>query len=284
MSAEIRQRRLGRRNRQLSAAVPSATLATSMRLRMVPVTLLLAASVPAAAQVTVNPKALEPPGQPGAQQTAPRKPAAAPHAEQQQAGRDRHGRARQQNAAKPPKPTQSAAKPAGPSSPPPTHSLVRAPPPVPPAPPPVPVLAPEQPAPPAHIAPPAEPVPVVAGAVGEALPIPGGLRLTFGSGSADLNPETDAALQKLAHRTATDSEAIVTVKAYARGSADDPSTPRRLSLSRALVARSVLLSEGIGSTRIYVRALGESDEPAPPDRVDVTVAPGNPARASKPPR
>ena len=60
--------------------------------------------------------------------------------------------------------------------------------------------------------------------------------------------------------------------AYAAGSAEDPSTPRRLSLARALAARAVLLHEGVASTRIYVRALGASGSGAaglPPDRVEV---------------
>ncbi|MBV9756580.1 MAG: hypothetical protein JO047_05955, partial [Alphaproteobacteria bacterium] len=52
---------------------------------------------------------------------------------------------------------------------------------------------------------------------------------------------------------------------------DDPSTPRRLSLSRALTARQVLLDRGMGSTHIYVRALGANAGDGPPDRVDVTL-------------
>ena len=72
--------------------------------------------------------------------------------------------------------------------------------------------------------------------------------------------------------------------ATAAGSADDPSTPRRLSLSRALAARAVLITEGIASTRIYVRALGASGPPdGPPDRVDVSAGlPGAPPPAAAP--
>lgn len=67
---------------------------------------------------------------------------------------------------------------------------------------------------------------------------------------------------------------MFTVSAFAAGTPDDPSTPRRLSLSRALAVRGILLGEGIASARILVRSLGAST-PAiaagPPDRVDVTI-------------
>jgi outer membrane protein OmpA-like peptidoglycan-associated protein len=256
-----------------------------MRYRFLPVAVLLAAAAaghptnlfagtptPAPAQVTVNPKALEPLG------------GAAPHSSE--SGTARHparGRAPAHHHATPkPAPSEAvkteqpnAAKPAAtnhaPVPPPGPRSMVRQPPVVPPAPPPVVRLAPLEPPPPAHPAPPLQPAPVVAGAAGEALPIPDGLRLTFGSGSTDLNPETQAALQKLAHEAAAKPDVTVTVTAYAAGAPDDPSTPRRLSLSRALSARTVLVSQGISSTHIYLRALGPDAGGGPPDRVDVMV-------------
>lgn len=250
-----------------------------MQFRVLSVVFLLAAAIPAAAQVTVNPKALEPPESGGS--STGQKPAASSESEKSA----RHGRASNhdrlatgRHQAPSAKTEQPGGKPATAAAPA-VHSLVRTPPVVPQAPPPVAVLAPLQPPPPAHVAPPTTPISVVAGAIGEALPIPDGLRLTFGSGSTDLNPATDAALQKLAHQAAGSPEAVVTVKAYAAGSADDPSTPRRLSLSRALAARTVLISQGISSARIYVRALGSNAEKGPPDRVDITV--GTPTAEGK---
>ena len=65
--------------------------------------------------------------------------------------------------------------------------------------------------------------------------------------------------------------------AYAAGSPEDPSTPRRLSLARALAARAVLINEGIASTRIYVRALGSAADDGPADRVDLSAAPPAPS-------
>ena len=62
----------------------------------------------------------------------------------------------------------------------------------------------------------------------------------------------------------------VQVMAYASGS-DDAGKARRLSLSRALAVRSYLIEQGIGSTRIDVRALGDAAEGGPADRVDLMV-------------
>ena len=261
-----------------------------------------AVALPAVAQVTVNPKALEPlggapapPGSPSASHSAPSHSASS-HRE----AHAHRGAHREHAKAHPAAPAAAAVKAAPPKSEARGHaattgapakpaagepaarprSLVRQPPSVPPAPPPVVTLPPLQPPPPAHPAPPRQPVPVVAGAPGEALPIPDGVRVTFGTDSADLNPQTDAALQALAQRAAGSPGATVTVMAYAAGPADDPSTPRRLSLSRALAAREVLLDQGVGSTHIYLRALGAAAGDGPPDRVDVTVNP--PAAAAKP--
>ena len=61
------------------------------------------------------------------------------------------------------------------------------------------------------------------------------------------------------------------VLAYAPGKADDPSTARRISLSRAMAVRSALVADGVPSARIFVRALGEQFGDGPPDRVDLSV-------------
>lgn len=98
----------------------------------------------------------------------------------------------------------------------------------------------------------------------------GGVRATFGADRSDLNSVTEAAIRSFA-RPLKATQQAVNVAAYAAGSADDPSTPRRLSLARALAARAVLINEGIPSTRIYVRALGPAGGDGPPDRVDVST-------------
>ena len=65
------------------------------------------------------------------------------------------------------------------------------------------------------------------------------------------------------------------VLAYAPGKADDPSTARRISLSRAMAVRSALVADGVPSARIFVRALGEQYGDGPPDRVDISVTGAN---------
>lgn len=63
--------------------------------------------------------------------------------------------------------------------------------------------------------------------------------------------------------------------AYAPGKPDDPSTARRISLSRAMAVRSALVADGVPSARIFVRALGEQYGDGPPDRVDLSVTGAN---------
>lgn len=122
---------------------------------------------------------------------------------------------------------------------------------------------------PLHPAPPPPPVPVVASAVGAVSGIDGGSRITFGDGSADLNPAGMQALQAFTARMKADPQARAQIDAYGRGTTDDPSTPRRIALSRGLAARAVLINGGIPSTRIYVRAIGQPSDSGPADRIDI---------------
>jgi len=145
------------------------------------------------------------------------------------------------------------------------------PPAVPVAPPAIAAIPPAVAVPVARLPPPTSP-PVAADAPGEPSPIPGGLRVTFGPGRADLNGATVQALRDFARTMKGNEQETVNVVATAAGTADDPSTPRRLSLSRALAARSVLVNEGIASTRIYVRALGANGPEGPADRVDLAAS------------
>ncbi|WP_428390826.1 OmpA family protein [Lichenicoccus sp.] len=147
-------------------------------------------------------------------------------------------------------------------------------PPIPAAPPPPPVIKAPIINVPLHPLPPPPPVPVVAHAVGDASAIAQhGTRITFGRDSADLNAATMQALRDFADRLKVDPGARALIDAYSHGTADDPSTPRRMALARGLAARAVLIEGGIPSTRIYVRAIGRPPKsPAPDDRVDLTVS------------
>jgi hypothetical protein len=57
--------------------------------------------------------------------------------------------------------------------------------------------------------------------------------------------------------------------AYAAGTEDQANRARRLSLSRALAVRAFLINEGVRSTRMDVRALGNNVDGEPADRVDI---------------
>ena len=60
--------------------------------------------------------------------------------------------------------------------------------------------------------------------------------------------------------------------AYAGGPSLSSSLARRMSLSRALSVRSFLIENGVRSTRIDVRALGNKTTEEPVNRVDLNVA------------
>ena len=57
--------------------------------------------------------------------------------------------------------------------------------------------------------------------------------------------------------------------AYAGGGEDQGNRARRMSLSRALAVRTYLINEGVRSTRMDVRALGNNVDGEPADRVDI---------------
>ena len=136
-------------------------------------------------------------------------------------------------------------------------------------------VIPPPPAVPLRPAPPASPPSVAADAPGVVSKLADGLRVTFGSDRAELNPATEAALRALVR--ATPADARFSLVASATGKADDSSAIRRLSLSRGLNVRAVLINEGVASTRILLRSLAAP--PAgedPPDRVDIAVQQAKP--------
>lgn len=95
-------------------------------------------------------------------------------------------------------------------------------------------------------------------------------RIAFTSDGAALPEPAKGDLKQIASSLSKDPALRVQVMAYASGG-KDASKARRLSLSRALAVRSFLIDQGIGSTRIDVRALGNTAESGPSDRVDLLV-------------
>ncbi len=93
--------------------------------------------------------------------------------------------------------------------------------------------------------------------------------ILFAKGSADLTDEGRAELKALADDMSRDESLRVQLLAFAGSDGSSSNVARRLSLSRALVVRGFLIDQGISSTRMQVRALGDRSEGGPEDRVDI---------------
>ena len=96
-------------------------------------------------------------------------------------------------------------------------------------------------------------------------------QVVFGTGSAILGKKEGVTIDAIAASLKQRNSLRVQLLAYADGAAGTLSQTRRLSLSRALAVRSQLINQGIRSTRIDVRALGNKYKDGPADRVDMIV-------------
>lgn len=97
-------------------------------------------------------------------------------------------------------------------------------------------------------------------------------RVLFAAGASDVPDAAKGALKTIAQRLAANGEARLQLMAYAAGGADEANQARRLSLSRALAVRTYLMEQGVRSSRMDVRALGNHlDGSDPPDRVDIMM-------------
>jgi outer membrane protein OmpA-like peptidoglycan-associated protein len=145
---------------------------------------------------------------------------------------------------------------------------------LPPSPPPVAMLAPLGSPPTGRTPPSAAPPkpPIAANATTRAAPGKTGLQLVFPKGKSDLNPESAAAIKRLAKAAPDNDATTFNVLAYASGDPNDPSVARRMSLSRAIAVRQALMADGVPSAQIYLRALGsQPGNGGPPNRVDINV-------------
>ncbi len=97
----------------------------------------------------------------------------------------------------------------------------------------------------------------------------GQIRIVFPADSADIPDGVKAQLDSLAQKMASDDNLRIELLAYASGTTEMASRARRMSLSRALAVRSYLIKQGVRSTRMDVRALGNNVEGSPADRVDI---------------
>jgi len=97
----------------------------------------------------------------------------------------------------------------------------------------------------------------------------GQVRIVFSPDSAIVPAGAEQPLRDLAAAMAADESLRLELLAYASGDEDSASRARRMSLSRALAVRAFLINEGVRSTRMDVRALGNNVEGEPADRVDI---------------
>lgn len=94
-------------------------------------------------------------------------------------------------------------------------------------------------------------------------------RVLFDNQSAKISDSES--LQALSNTLKQSENLRVQLLAYAAGTEETASQARRLSLSRALAVRSFLISQGVRSTRMDVRALGNKVESGPANRVDAVL-------------
>jgi outer membrane protein OmpA-like peptidoglycan-associated protein len=100
-------------------------------------------------------------------------------------------------------------------------------------------------------------------------PIDGMVRLTFDPDSSVISDAAKAQLGALVEKLNTDYVLRVQVLAYAGGDDDASSHARGVSLARALAMRNYLTAQGITMDRMDIKALGNTAQEEPADRVDL---------------
>ena len=98
------------------------------------------------------------------------------------------------------------------------------------------------------------------------------MQIVFKSTASKLPDTATEGLKTLAAKLKGQPTLRLQLMAYAGGESLSSGKARRLSLSRSLSVRSYLIENGVRSTRIDVRALGNRTAEEPLNRVDVTVA------------
>ncbi|MCG8597525.1 MAG: hypothetical protein MI785_24610 [Kiloniellales bacterium] len=88
-------------------------------------------------------------------------------------------------------------------------------------------------------------------------------RILFEAGSTQLSPEARGVLEGVAGRLLAAEAEAVELRAYATGR-----DPRRLSLSRGLVARGYLETLGVEAEKVFLRPLGDQAAEGPVERID----------------
>ena len=100
------------------------------------------------------------------------------------------------------------------------------------------------------------------------------VRLMFDQSQTVITEPMAVSLAGLIRSLKADEARRIQLLAYAAppgGQANNGSKARRLSLSRALSVRTYLLGQGVSSTRMDVRAMGNRAKSGPANRVDVII-------------
>jgi outer membrane protein OmpA-like peptidoglycan-associated protein len=100
-------------------------------------------------------------------------------------------------------------------------------------------------------------------------PIEGMVRIPYEPDSAAISEPAKAELDALVERLNADYLLRVQVLAYAAGDEDQSTHARGISLARALAMRDYLVDQGLGMDRMDIRALGNTAQEEPADRVDL---------------
>jgi outer membrane protein OmpA-like peptidoglycan-associated protein len=98
------------------------------------------------------------------------------------------------------------------------------------------------------------------------------LTLPFTVDDSDLAPPENAMLRDFAGRYGGNAQYIIRAFATSPAGDDDPSTPRRIALSRAQSVATALLASGVQPGRVRLLALGNAGG-TPADRVEVIAMP-----------
>ena len=97
------------------------------------------------------------------------------------------------------------------------------------------------------------------------------LQIVFADTESKMPGDVEGQLDAIAGKVKNSDDFRIQLMAYAGGEGLSASKARRLSLSRALSVRSFFIENGVRSTRIDVRALGDKTDEQPINRVDVNI-------------
>jgi outer membrane protein OmpA-like peptidoglycan-associated protein len=110
-------------------------------------------------------------------------------------------------------------------------------------------------------------------AVPAPLPQPAGIRILYAAEATELPEAARKDLDALTAWLRANPKARLQIVGYASATTKTGSDARRRSLLRTLAVRTYLVENGVLSTRMDVRALGDRTDETPKDRVEVRLPP-----------